>query len=79
MERKKAIRKILLTRRDQLSREKRASDSAVIHKELFSHPRFREAAVIYLYASYGSEVETEQVPETDMSDAMMSMALAMGE
>ena len=25
------------------------------------------------------EEETEQVPETDMSDAMMSMALAMGE
>lgn len=25
------------------------------------------------------EKETEQVPETDMSDAMMSMALAMGE
>lgn len=58
MERKKAIRKILLTRRDQLSTEKRASDSAVIRKELFSHPRFREAAVIYLYASYGSEVDT---------------------
>ena len=25
------------------------------------------------------EEETEQVPETDMSDAMMTMALAMGE
>jgi len=25
------------------------------------------------------EEDTEQVPETDMSDAMMSMALAMGE
>ncbi|MGN0305822.1 MAG: 5-formyltetrahydrofolate cyclo-ligase [Lachnospiraceae bacterium] len=58
MERKKAIRKLLLTGRNQITEEKREADSHAIRKALLKHPWFKQADSIYLYASYGSEVDT---------------------
>lgn len=58
MERKRAIRKDLLKRRDAISVKKCTADSASILHRLLTHPWFVRAERICTYISHGSEVDT---------------------
>jgi 5-formyltetrahydrofolate cyclo-ligase len=58
---KAAIRRAVLTRRDELPSSLRAAHDASIHRLLFSLPEFSAATAILLFASFRSEVSTETI------------------
>ncbi|MGN0308616.1 MAG: 5-formyltetrahydrofolate cyclo-ligase [Lachnospiraceae bacterium] len=63
MERKAAIRKELLERRDRMPEAKQRADNEAILKSLFRQPRFLQAQEIYTYVSFGSEADTRRLVE----------------
>ena len=63
METKKQIRREILSIRDALSKEERKKKSDKIKKQLAELPAFEQANQILIYASYGSEVETDAIME----------------
>lgn len=58
MERKKAIRKELITKRNQIPQKNREVYSEKILSALLAHPWFLQAEAICTYISFGSEVDT---------------------
>lgn len=56
-----SLRKELLARLAELSREERAEHSQKILERLFRHPRFREAECLLCYVALPTEVETRPV------------------
>lgn len=63
METKKQIRREILSIRDALSKEERKKKSDKIKKQLAELPAFEQADQILIYASFGSEVETDAIME----------------
>lgn len=63
METKKQIRRAILEKRNKMTESERAQKSGVICERLFAMEEFAAAKDILLYASYGSEVETDAVFE----------------
>lgn len=63
METKKQIRREILSIRDAISKEERKKKSDKIKKQLATFPAFEQADQILIYASYGSEVETDTIME----------------
>lgn len=61
METKKVIRNRVLKERKALSKEERYEMSQRIAEKVTTHPFFAEADVIFLYADYNGEVETEGI------------------
>ena len=61
METKKQIRRAVLEKRNQMTESERAQKSRIICGRLFAMEEFTAAQDILLYASYGSEVETDSV------------------
>ncbi len=55
---KAEIKKEILKKRAALSAEERAEKSRLIADRLFELEEFREASNVFLFASYGSEVDT---------------------
>lgn len=60
-EKKRALRKEVLVRRDSLTEKERLQKSGQIAEMLFAHPWYREAKLLLVYASYASEVSTEEI------------------
>ena len=58
-EEKKALRKEILKQRDALALEERDNDSAAIRDLIFMHPEVLKAKKILLFASFGSEPDTD--------------------
>lgn len=52
------IRKEFLSARDAMGVEERSRTSALIRQRIFQHPKWRAAATVLFYVSFGSEVET---------------------
>jgi 5-formyltetrahydrofolate cyclo-ligase len=52
------VRKDILARIQKIQREIRHSSSLAIAEKLYSLPQFNEAKTVFLYASFGCEVET---------------------
>ena len=61
MERKRDIRKYVLSYRDGISVHKWEENSHLIYKKVTTHPFFLEASVIYCYVDYRNEVGTESI------------------
>lgn len=61
METKGNIRKNILRLRDELSEEERREKSKIIIKKLLDISKYKEAEIILAYASYKSEVQTEEL------------------
>jgi 5-formyltetrahydrofolate cyclo-ligase len=55
---KKAIRKEILKKRDEIPLEVKVKKNSLIKQRLFSLPEFVSAKTIFFYASFRSEVET---------------------
>jgi len=55
---KKAIRKEILKRRDEISPDTKAVKDSLIKERLFSLPEFINSRTVLFYASFRSEVET---------------------
>src|SRR4030042_5909189 len=55
---KKAIRKEILKKRDDIPREVKSKKNSLIKQKLFSQPEFVKAKSVFFYASFRSEVET---------------------
>ena len=60
-ERKRLLRKAALVRRDSLTQTQRTKKSGQIAECLYAHPWYREAEFLLVYASYLSEVSTEEI------------------
>ncbi|MCR5118260.1 MAG: 5-formyltetrahydrofolate cyclo-ligase [Lachnospiraceae bacterium] len=60
-EEKKALRKDILKLRDALAYEQRDNDAAAICDLLFMHPAVLSAKKILLFASFGSEPDTDPI------------------
>lgn len=58
---KHMLRKEALLRRDMLTDQEREQKSRQIAERLFGHPWYREALFLLVYASYRSEVSTEEI------------------
>lgn len=58
---KRALRKEALKRRDMLTDLEREQKSSRIAERLRMHPWYREAAYLLVYASYRSEVSTQEI------------------
>lgn len=58
---KNTLRKIFKEKRAQISAEERARWAKESVARLAAHPRFLAADTLFLYASYGSELPTEQL------------------
>jgi 5-formyltetrahydrofolate cyclo-ligase len=58
---KEEVRKAVLARLKAASREIRRHTSKAIAEILFSLPQFSEAKTVFLYASFGCEVETPDI------------------
>lgn len=63
LERKAAIRKELLEKRNRMPEAKRRADSEAILESLLRQPRFLQAREIYTYISFGSEADTRRLVE----------------
>lgn len=61
MEKKKDIRKRVLTMRDGINKKDWEEKSQVIQKQVVTHPFFLEANVVYCYVDYRNEVGTESI------------------
>jgi 5-formyltetrahydrofolate cyclo-ligase len=55
---KRAIRKEILKKRDEISPDLKSVKNALIKERLFSLPEFINANTVFFYASFRSEVET---------------------
>lgn len=53
------LRKVILARKDLLTKEEQAKKSEAIHRRLLSLPAWKEATFVMIYVSFGSEVTTE--------------------
>lgn len=60
-EKKRSLRKAALVKRDAMTNAKRMEKSGQIADKLFAHPWYREADFLLVYASYLSEVSTEEI------------------
>ena len=60
-QRKRALRKEALARRDALTKPQRDNKTGQIEELLFAHPWYRKAELLLVYASYVSEVSTEGI------------------
>lgn len=60
-ERKRLLRKAALLERNSLKEAQRIEKSGRIAEYLFAHPWYREAEFLLVYASYRSEVSTEEI------------------
>ncbi|MCM1103508.1 MAG: 5-formyltetrahydrofolate cyclo-ligase [Clostridium sp.] len=60
-ESKRVLRKAALAKRDSLTKEQRFQKSGRIAERLLAHPWYRETENLLVYASYRSEVSTEQI------------------
>ena len=63
---KKAIRKEILKKRDEISSDIKSVKSALIKERLFSLPEFIAAKVVFFYASFRSEVQTLSMIEESL-------------
>lgn len=63
------LRKVILARKDLLTKEEQAKKSEAIHRRLLSLPAWEEATLVMIYVSFGSEVST---------DYLIKKALAQG-
>ena len=64
METKKDIRKRVLEKRNQISKEDWEERSRRIYDKVVTHPFFLEAETIYCYVDYRAEVSTKKLMET---------------
>lgn len=60
-DRKRVLRKEALLLRDALTASEREQKSRQIAEQLFRHPWYQEASCLLVYASYRSEVSTEEI------------------
>ncbi|MCL6473272.1 MAG: 5-formyltetrahydrofolate cyclo-ligase [Firmicutes bacterium] len=60
---KRALRQTIRWKRDLLSEAERAQKTLEIETKLLELPKFRQARVILFYASFGSEVPTQNLME----------------
>ena len=65
---KAQLRKEFLKKRDSMSRDEILKKSQLIESRLFITDEYREAELILLYASYGSEVHTFGIMERALKD-----------
>jgi 5-formyltetrahydrofolate cyclo-ligase len=63
MEEKKAIRKQIFKKRNEVTDEQVLADSHLITESLCQLPEFTEAACIFAYADYNHEVSTKELIE----------------
>ena len=67
---KKELRKVMLKMRDALSLEQRDNDSGTICDMVFMHPAVLCAKKLLLFASFGSEVNTDVIAQRALSSGM---------
>lgn len=60
-DRKRVLRKQALLLRDRLAASERERKSRQIAEQLFRHPWYQDASLLLVYASYRSEVSTEEI------------------
>lgn len=65
---KKALRQTALSARDALTKVQQKEKSGRIADFLFSHPCYQKAGQILVYASFGSEVRTEEIIRRALRD-----------
>lgn len=65
---KKALRQTALSARDALTKAQQREKSGRIADFLFSHPCYQKAGHILVYASFGSEVRTEEIIRRALQD-----------
>lgn len=65
---KEEIRKYILDKRNALSGKERSEASKTIAKKLYELEAFKSAANIFLYSSFGSEVDTKPITERLLSE-----------
>lgn len=68
MQDKSDIRKELLRRRDQIPPEVRKTKNRMIRERLLSLDEFRNAGIIFFFASFSTEVDTAEMIKTSLSD-----------
>lgn len=60
-EKKKSLRKKYLEKRNQMEPEKRKEASKKIREWVFANKHYKAADMVFVYASYKSEVETKEI------------------
>jgi len=66
--RKRALRSVVLARRDTLSAEARTSASAVLADKVLGSSGYRSARSVLVYLSFGSEVDTHVIFDAVLRD-----------
>jgi 5-formyltetrahydrofolate cyclo-ligase len=69
---KKSLRKEIISRRDSIPPEIRSLKDSLIHKHLSDTTIFKDARVILFYASFRSEVSTENLIIKSLSDKIVT-------
>jgi 5-formyltetrahydrofolate cyclo-ligase len=67
MQDKPALRKELLKRREQIPPEVRKAKNRLIQERLLSCDEFRNAGIIFFFASFRTEVDTAELIKTSLS------------
>ena len=77
MNTKKEIRKTILKKRDALTATEHKQKSNFISEQIIHMPEFQESDMFLLFASYKSEVDTEEIINVDMIKVIIYLAIVI--
>ena len=76
---KQISRRVILKKRNRLSKEQITEKSKIIKEKLFRTQEYKKAKIIMFYVSFGSEVETMEMIKESLKDKTVCVPIVKGD